>query len=153
VWHNRLKLGGAATQGTHRRGTLRGMRHGVALFLQNALIRHLPILDQYRIVSAFWRAVTKVWSEAWDQPRKQRLTKGSGVQGLSLLAADIVRFATREGESLTQETFERQLAELRGFDWSNTGPFRGLGGRSGAREVHEQLARHVFVPRRVAFAR
>src|SRR5207249_1095435 len=44
VWHNRLKLGGAATQGTHRRVTLRGMRHGVALFLQNALIRNLPLL-------------------------------------------------------------------------------------------------------------
>jgi DGQHR domain-containing protein len=153
VWHNGLKLGGIATQGAKRRMTLRGMRHAVALFLQHALIRDLPIEEQYRVVASLWSAVVQTWPEAWDRPRKHLLTKGIGVQGLSLLAADIVRFATREGESLTQEAFERQLGELRDFDWSNTGPFRGLGGRSGAREVHERLARQLFAPRRVALAR
>ena len=144
VWHNRLKLGGVATQGTHRRVTLRGMRHGVALFLQTALIRNMPILDQYRIVSAFWKAVTTVWPEAWDQPRKHLLTKGIGVQGLSLLAGDIVKLAMDAGEEPTVKTFEAYLRRVTTEDWSNVGAFRGLGGRSGAHEVHERLARELL---------
>jgi len=150
VWHDGLKLGGAATQGTKRRITLRGMRHAVALFLQHALIRDLPIDEQYRVVASLWSAVVRTWPKAWQEPRKHLLTKGIGVQGLSLLAADIAKFATREGEALTQATFEHQLSCLQAFDWSNTGPFQGLGGRSGARRVHERLARQLFAPKRVA---
>jgi DGQHR domain-containing protein len=153
VWHDGLKLGGAATQGTKRRMTLRGMRHAVALFLQHALIRDLPIEEQYGVVADLWSAAVCTWPAAWQEPRKHLLTKGIGVQGLSLLAADIVKFAMREGEILTRATFERQFGRLRDFDWSNTGPFRGLGGRSGAREVHELLARQLFAPRRIAVAR
>jgi DGQHR domain-containing protein len=149
VWHDGLKLGGAATQGTKRRITLRGMRHAVALFLQNALIRDLPIDEQYRVVASFWFAAVRIWPKAWREPRKHLLTKGIGVQGLSLLAADIAKFAVHEGETLTETTFEHQLSCLRTFDWSNTGPFQGLGGRSGARRVHERLARQLFAPKRV----
>jgi DGQHR domain-containing protein len=147
VWHNRLKLGGAATQGTHRRVTLRGMRHGVALFLQNALIRNLPILEQYEIVSAFWRAVTNAWPEAWNQPRQHLVTKGIGVQGLSVLAGDIVKLAMDAGEEPTIVTFERYLGRLTTTDWSSTGSFKGLGGRHGAQEVHERLARALLTRR------
>ncbi len=147
VWHNRLKLGGAATQGTHRRVTLRGMKHGVALFLQNALIRNLPIVEQYEIVATFWRAVTKAWPEAWNQPRKHLLTKGIGVQGLSLLAGDIVKLAMDAGEEPTIATFERYLRRVTTEDWSNTGSFKGLGGRSGAHEAHERLARELLTRR------
>jgi DNA sulfur modification protein DndB len=144
VWHNRVKLGGAATQGTHRRVTLRGMRHGVALLLQNALIRDLPILRQYEIVSAFWRAVTKAWPDAWNAPRKHLITKGIGVQGLSLLAGDIVKLAMGAGEEPVVATFERYLRRAAREDWSNAGSFKGLGGRSGAQEVHERLARGLL---------
>ena len=133
--------------------SLRGMRHAVQLFLQHALIGDLPIEEQYRVVAALWTATVRTWPKAWQEPRKHLLTKGIGVQGLSLLAADIVRFSAREGEALVQATFERQLDRLRDVDWSNSGAFRGLGGRSGAREIHERLARRLFAPRRLAFAR
>lgn len=153
VWHNNLKLGGVATQGAKRRMTLRGMRYAVALFLQHAPIGDLTIEEQYQIVADLWSALVHTWPEAWNQPRKHLLTKGIGVQGVSFLAADIVKFAMREGEELTAATFERHLEPLRDFDWSNAGPFHALGGRSGAREVHRQLARQLFAPRRVAVGR
>jgi DGQHR domain-containing protein len=153
VWHNGLKLGGAATQGAMRRMTLRGMRHSVALFLQHAPICDLPPQELYEVVAALWSAVVRTWPQAWRHPRKHLLTKGIGVQGVSLLAADIVNFALREGDALTQAAFERQFRRLREFDWSNTGPLRGLGGRSGAREVHVRLARQLFPPRRLAIVR
>ncbi len=153
VWQKNLKLGGTATQGTTRRMTLRGMRHAVQIFLHHALVGDLTIEEQYGVVAAFWSAVVHTWPRAWNEPRKHLLTKGIGVQGLSLLGADIVKLAMREGTELTQATFERHLGGLRDFDWSNTGPFRGLGGRGGAREVHQQLARRLFAPRRVALAR
>jgi DGQHR domain-containing protein len=152
VWHGRLKLGGAATQGTMRRMSLRGMRHSVALFLQHALVSDIPPQDVYRVVAAYWSAAVRTWPHVWGQPRKHLLTKGIGVQGLSLLAADIANFALREDENLTEATFQRQFQLLQGFDWSNTGPLRGLGGRSGARELHLRLARQLFPPRRLAVA-
>jgi DGQHR domain-containing protein len=153
VWYRRVNLSGAATQGTNRPVTLRGMRNAVFLFLQHALIRDLPIEAQYQIVAAFWAAVAATWPKAWSDPRKHFLAKGIGVQGLSLLAGDIVKLAMRAEEALSEETFARHLVPLRNLDWANTGPFRGLGGRSGAREVHERLARQVFSPRPVTLAR
>jgi DGQHR domain-containing protein len=153
VWHKNLKLGGTATQGTTRRMTLRGMRHAVQIFLHHALVGELSVEEQYAVVAAFWSAVVCTWPRAWSEPRKHLLTKGVGVQGVSILGADIVKLAMREGSDLTQATFERHLGRLRDFDWSNAGPLRGLGGRGGAREVHQQLARRLFAPRRVALAR
>jgi DNA sulfur modification protein DndB len=153
VWYKRVNLSGAATQGTNRRITLRGMRNAVFLFLQHGLIRDLPVEAQYRVVSAFWAAVASTWPAAWHDPRKHFLTKGIGVQGLSLLAGDIVKLAMREEDLMSQETFERYLVRVQTFDWANTGPLRGLGGRSGAREVHERLARQILSPRPVALAR
>jgi DGQHR domain-containing protein len=153
VWYRRVNLSGAATQGSNRRVTLRGMRNAVLLFLQHALIRDLPIDAQYRIVAAFWAAVAATWPKAWSDPRKHFLAKGIGVQGLSLLGGDIVKLAMRAEEALSQETFTRHLASLCNLDWANTGPLRGLGGRSGAREVHERLARQILSPRPLALAR
>jgi DGQHR domain-containing protein len=153
VWYKRVNLSGAATQGTNRRITLRGMRNAIFLFLQHGLIRDLPIEAQYRVVAAFWAAVASTWPAAWSDPRKHFLTKGIGVQGLSLLAGDIVKLAMREADALSQETFERYLARVQTLNWANTGPFRGLGGRSGAREVHERLARQIISPQPVALVR
>lgn len=153
IWHENLKLGGAATQGATRRMTLRGMRHAVQLFLHHALVSDLTIEEQYQVVASLWAAIVHTWPDAWRDPRKHLLTKGIGVQGLSLLGADVVKFAMREGDELTQATFERHLDRLRDFDWSNAGPFRGFGGRGGARQVHQQLARRLFAPRRVTLVR
>lgn len=153
VWHKNLKLGGTATQGATRRLTLRGMRHAVQLFLHHALVGDLPVEEQYQVVAGLWSAIVRTWPNAWSDPRKHLLTKGIGVQGLSLLAADVVKLAMSQGDELSQATFERHLSRLRDFDWTNTGPFRGLGGRGGAREVHQQLARRLFAPRRVTVAR
>jgi DNA sulfur modification protein DndB len=145
VWHKRVKLGGTTTQGAHRRVSLRGMRHAVTLFLQSALVRGTPVLEQYRMVSAVWTAVVQVWPEAWNQPRRHLLTKGIGVQGLSLLAGDIVKLAMAADEPLDAATFERYLRRLKTQNWTNSGPFRGLGGRSGAQMVHERLARQLLI--------
>jgi hypothetical protein len=47
---------------------------------------------------------------------------------------------------LSLETFRTYLRPLRRQDWSNNGPFRGFGGRRGAHEVYQHLARRLFVP-------
>jgi DNA sulfur modification protein DndB len=153
VWSGSLKLGGKATLGTKRRMTLRGMRHAVDLFLRHAPIVDRPIEDQYKIVADFWSAVVRTWPLAWSNPRKHLLTKGVGVQGLSLLASDIAKLAAHEGEEITAEMFEAHLAKVRTFDWSNRGECRGIGGRSGAGEVHQRLARQMFSAPRLALVR
>ena len=147
VWHNRLKLGGAATQGRQRRVTLRGLKHAVALFLQSALLQDVSLTVQYEIVRAFWGAVANTWPEPWREPRRHLLTKGIGVQGLSLLAGDIVKLALATGEPLTLSTFEHYLDSISSQNWTNTGPLKGFGGRSGAQEVHKRLAHQLLTAR------
>jgi DGQHR domain-containing protein len=146
VWYGRVILGGKTTQGARRRVTLRGLQHAVALFLHGAAIQELPVLQQYGLVADFWRAVAETWPDAWNHQRVHLLTKGVGVQGLSLLSADIVKHEMSAHCVPTQETFRRYLKSLEDHDWSNTGPFKGFGGRSGAKEVHMFLARQVFAP-------
>jgi len=152
VWHNRLKLGGAATQGRQRRITLRGMKHAVALFLQSALLEDVSLTEQYEIVRAFWGAVASTWPEPWREPRSHLLTKGIGVQGLSLLAGDIVKLALATGEPLSLPTFEHYLAAIKSQNWMNTGPLKGFGGRSGAQEVHKRLARQLLAIRAMSLS-
>src|SRR5213594_377115 len=98
-------------------------------------MQDLPVLQQYDIVSGFWRAVAETWPDAWNRPRENLLTKGVGVQGLSLLAADIAKHQMNERHVPSKETFQRYLKVIKDQNWSNTGPFKGFGGRSGAKEV------------------
>lgn len=146
VWHKKLKLGGKTTQGTNRPASLRGLQLAARLYLQRSKLDadKLTSADtKYEAYRGFWRAVSVTWPAAWAAPRKHLITKGVGVQALSLLAGDIVRDVA--GNVQTSEAyFANVLARLAGVDWSSTGPFRAHGGRKGASQVHEQLAARLF---------
>jgi DNA sulfur modification protein DndB len=149
VWFSRVKLGGGNTQGVHRRVSLRGLQTATRLLLQRSPLGaapHLSPLDKYEVVRAFWQAVAAVWPVAWSQARNHLLTKGVGVTALSLLGADIVPLLFARQETPSPEAFEGYLSRVADIDWSNTGPFKGFGGRQGAVEVHQSLRSILFAP-------
>jgi len=142
VWFRNVKLGGKTTQGTTRPVSLRGLQTAVGLYLQRSGLdsdRTVPVEYTYEAYRSFWRAASEVWPTAWHSPRKHLITKGVGVQALSLLAGDILRSETRESRP-TDARFADVLARLGTVDWSSTGPFSTCGGRKGATQVYEQLA-------------
>lgn len=149
VWFSRVKLGGANTQGVHRRVSLRGLQTATRLLLQRSPLGaapHLSSTDKYEVVRAFWQAVASAWPEAWSQPRSHLLMKGVGVTALSLLGADIIPLLFSRQENPSPEAFQDYLSRVADIDWSNTGPFKGFGGRQGAVEVHQALRAALFAP-------
>jgi len=146
VWRGRVKMGGKATQGTHRPVSLRGLQVATKALLQNcrlgASTQH-P-LEKYLVVRDFWASVTEVWATAWRQPRTHLLTKGVGVNALSLLAADIYEALLEEKRAADMLGFLAYLRRLAAIDWSTTGLFRGLGGRHGANGAHTLLKKQLF---------
>lgn len=141
VWRGAVKLGGAGTQGSHRKVSLRGLQSATRLFLKGSPLGSdgSSVEEKYRVVRDFWSAVADVWREAWETPRRHLLTKGVGVTALSLLAGDILTASLMHGQVPGRKEFSHYLAPLRHVDWSKSGQFKGFGGRQGAAEVHEIL--------------
>jgi DGQHR domain-containing protein len=143
VWHGKVKLGGATTQGSKRRASLRGLQTATKAFLQRRPFERAANMDawqRYEVVREFWTSVVEVWPGAWSKPRTCLLTKGVGVTALSMLAADLVTTAVSRSHRPTATTFCEYLLPLSDVDWSNNGPFKAYGGRRGAAEVHKHLA-------------
>jgi len=143
VWHGKVKLGGASTQGSKRRTSLRGLQTATKAFLQRRPFERAPGLDawqRYEVVRDFWSAVVAVWPKPWATPRRYLLTKGVGVTAVSLLGADVISSALANSRALTEGTFLEYLSPLSDIDWSTKGPFQAYGGRAGATEVHKHLA-------------
>jgi DGQHR domain-containing protein len=156
VWYQRVKLGGKGSQGTTRRVSLRGLQTATLLFLRIGQLEAgegQSLVDIYRALRAFWRAVARIWGSAWGSPRTHLITKGIGVQALSLLAGDITRTALADGKLLTEDLFGEALTRLGELDWSTTGPFHGYGGRHGATEVHTYLADRLGVSKTASLLR
>jgi hypothetical protein len=69
--------------------------------------------------------------DAWQQHRKHFLTKGIGVYALMELAADLCNDVD-DIRRLNRRHFCAVLGDfLTQFDWSSTGPLKGLGGEAG----------------------
>lgn len=145
-WYKQLNLGGAATSGLKRRASLRTMQKAVRKFLTSSYIleSHSPS-DVAALVCDYWEAVVEVFRDEWANPRRHFLTKGIGVYAMMGLLVDLYSSHT-QGPSLPNR---RELVSslhdvVGGFDWTNTGPLRGLGGETGAEQalLLLKLARH-----------
>lgn len=140
-WHRQLDLGGTATSGMERRASLRTMQKAVRLFLIRSRLHKTMEIDQVAgIVLNFWNAVALVLQEAWTAPRKHMINKGVGVYALMEVAADLA--LESGGHAMDVRYFSAKLTDFAlDFDWSSTGPLRGLGGEGGVREAVAQVRR------------
>ena len=142
-WYRQLTLGGGNTVGMLRRASLRMMQNAVKRFLKasDALSR-ATVEETYLLIRNFWSAVASVLEDPWHNPRKHFLTKGIGVYALMTLAAEIFVESKRAPTEYTAEFFVCILSDfLLDFDWSHSGPLKGLGGETGATEAYRIIHR------------
>jgi DNA sulfur modification protein DndB len=139
-WHRQLDLGGNTTSGLLRRASLRTMQKAVKRFLtQSKVLTSHSIEEASRVVLEFWAGVSLAMPLEWANPRKHVLNKGIGVYALMDIAADLYREA---GTTATcdRQHFAAALADFSAdFDWSMSGPLKGLGGEGGAKAVVEKI--------------
>ena len=141
-WYRRLDLGGDPTLGLKRKASLRLMQQAVRRFLSEsgALESGTSPEEVARIVLDFWCAVAGVLPVEWANERKHYLTKGVGVYALMGLLADFWREWPAEPSRLNRAWFEAALYDFApAFNWSTTGPLKGLGGGSGAQEALQRI--------------
>ncbi|HEX7243415.1 MAG TPA: DGQHR domain-containing protein, partial [Longimicrobiaceae bacterium] len=132
-WHQQLDLGGKQTVGLARRASLRTMQRAVKRFLSGtgALSAGVPTTEVARVVLEFWQAVAAVLPAQWANPRKHFLNKGVGVYALMGLLTDMWNETAGPPEDLDRAHFESALGRFsNNFDWSTSGPLKGLGGES-----------------------
>ncbi|TPN84172.1 DGQHR domain-containing protein [Mesorhizobium sp. CU2] len=134
-WYRRLDLGGNPVSGLDRRASLRTVQKAVKVFLRRTKPSVPMSAEQAaQTVHDFWVAVAAVLPDAFAKPRSYLVTKGIGVYALMELAADIV--CEQPGKIPDTATFTASLADFAtGFDWSTSGPLKGLGGEGGVSEA------------------
>jgi len=132
-WYRQLILGGNTTSGLTRRASLRTMQKAIKRFLtQTKILQRLPPEVVAQMALDFWAAVALLLRDAWDNPRKTLLCKGVGVYALMGIAGDLVIEAG--GATVDKRYFSNKLADfITDIDWSNAGPFSGLGGEAGVK--------------------
>lgn len=140
-WYQQLDLGGNSTSGMKRRASLRTLQKAVKKFLvQSNCLQKYSAMEAYEIVVGFWSAVAEVLPDAWANPRKHFLTKGIGVYALFSVLGELYREADSCSASSWHDHFIGRLSDfILDMDWSTTGPLRGLGGESGAKEAADML--------------
>ena len=139
-WHNQLDLGGTSTSGMGRRASLRTFQKAVQQFLHRTKILDARSLDDAaHLVLDFWAALISVLPAQWQNPRKHILTKGVGVYALMEIAADLF-LETPKNRICDRKYFLTALSDFAlDFDWSTSGPLKGLGGQGGVKKAVELI--------------
>lgn len=140
-WFKKLDLGGNPTVGMKRRASLRTMQEAVKRFLRGTkILRERDATLACKVLLDFWQAIVVVLEAQWNDPRRHFLTKGIGVYSLTSIAADLYREALAKAAEPDLHFFVGELSQFaKGFDWSSTGPLKGLGGGSGADQAYELI--------------
>lgn len=136
-WHKQLDLGGNVTSGMTRRASLRTMQKAAKRFIAASGILDVETPQVVAgVVEEYWIAVCTVLASAWAKPRNHFLTKGIGVYALMGILADLWAELRNSGLPPNRTNFASLLSDFASdFNWSTTGPLRGLGGESGAKEA------------------
>jgi DNA sulfur modification protein DndB len=136
-WHRALDLGGDS--GMSRRASLRTMQKAVKRFLTQSKILTVESAEAASlVVLEFWAAVAMAMPREWANARKHVLTKGIGVYALMDIAADLYRESG--GATCDRHHFAAALADFcTEFDWSTSGPLKGLGGEGGVKIAVEKI--------------
>jgi DGQHR domain-containing protein len=135
-WFQRLDIGGVSTSGLERRASLRTMQKASKLYLKKIRCqRAISAEDAAQAARDFWISVAQLLPRAFSKPRSYLVTKGIGVYALMEIAAELV--CEHPSTALpTAAYFASALGDFAvDFDWSNSGPLRGLGGEGGVKEA------------------
>ncbi len=142
-WFKQLDLGGSRVIGMARRASLSTMMSATKRFLRKTgflTASQETADDAYLIIRSFWAAIVELLASQWKEQRKHFLTKGIGVYALMDVAADLLLEAHQKSIVCDEDYFRAVLSDfICGFDWSHSGPLKGLGGETGAEQAYSML--------------
>jgi DGQHR domain-containing protein len=148
-FHGRVFEGGKKPAGADV--PLRGLKTGIEYMLSRST--QLPHLDdaeaQYRVIRNYFEAVKKWQPKAWSTPREYIILRGSGLWAICFIGAQVI------DRALMQDQFKasHMLSILRSgkdWDWGKKGDFKGLGGRAGAAEIANRVAKKLLDENRMS---
>lgn len=138
-FHGRVYHGGRKPSGVDI--PLRGLKTGIEYMLSRST--QLPRLEdaeaQYRVIRNFLSAFKRWQPKAWSEPKEYITLRGSGLWAVCFIGAHVI------DRALLQDKFDADLMlqilkSGKEWDWSNSGDFKGLGGRAGALEISRRVA-------------
>ena len=143
-WFKQLDLGGQNTSGMQRRASLRTMQRAVKKFLSKSkILESMSLSETYTVILSAWSALSELLDIHWSNPRRNMLNKGIGVYSIMLLFAEMYRERDFLEATEWSKHFFIELADfVNDFDWSNSGPLKGLGGEAGVNEALEIIKEH-----------
>ena len=99
--------------------------------------------ELYKIISNFWKAIQIIFKKEWGDHRHHLLTKGLGVNSLTMLLADIILNYNVKNVSI--QRFKEILSPLKNIDWRSDGMFASFGGHKGSIEVYKKLKGLIII--------
>jgi len=143
-WFKQLDLGGQNVSGMQRRASLRTMQRAIKRFLtKSKILESMSIDETYAVILSGWSAMSELLDIHWSNPRKNMLNKGIGVYSIMLLFAEMYRERDFFEATEWSKHFFIELSDfVNDFDWSNSGPLKGLGGEAGVNEALDLIKEH-----------
>jgi len=140
--HGRIYEGGKKPVGVDI--PLRGMRTGIQYMLSRStqLPRLADAEAQYRVIRNYFDAVKEWQPKAWASPKDYILFRGSGLWAICFLGAHVIDRALLQDQFSVKQILT-VLRSGKDWDWSRKGDFIGLGGRAGALEISNRVARKL----------
>lgn len=131
---DRIYEGGKKIQGHDI--PLRSLRTGIQYMLSRSnQLGPLGDVDaQYKVVRNFFLAVKRWQPKAWSDSKDYLMLRGAGLWALCFIGSVVIDKTLLQSEY----SYDYMLQILKSgkiWDWSNSGPFKGLGGRGGAVEI------------------
>jgi hypothetical protein len=128
VWRGRIRL--AAMEKGDTTMPSASMVTSLKPVLASPFFKALQNSDQIKILDAFWRGLRNVLPQAFDEPGKYVVQKGSGVKAIHTVLVQVIEIARARGGSVVDpDSYEAVLREplekLQGDD-SNANPVSGI---------------------------
>lgn len=95
---------------------------------------------QARLIKRYWQAVKRWVPDAWENPRRYIALRATGFWAMSFVGSDVIDMVVTSGKLDATDMFA-VLESGKEWDWSNSGDFRGYGGRGGAVEIANMVTR------------
>lgn len=121
---------------------LRTLKTGIQYMLSRPTkLTALSDVDaQYKVIRNYLEAVKEWQPQAWNEPTKYLVLRGSGLWGICFIGADVIDRVLKQGK-FGPEDMLQILKSGKNWDWSNTGDFQGYGGRGGASKICDQVTK------------
>jgi DGQHR domain-containing protein len=141
-WCGLVFKGGERAQGLKRGINLAALKTGVQMTLHQSIkLRPLDYETKYAFLRLFWNALKATYASEWST-KKSHLMTGLGIMVFSQVAGDIIDRCIVRGV-IASQMHEEMCAYLRqtqgNKNWHTNTDFKGIGGRSGARKLAEEL--------------